>query len=259
MRHSAIRLLTKACLSAFVLASAQAANAITFSFTTSTATWDPQPSPGVNTRAVQLNPTGGAMGILAPFRNFIYQNLASTNTTVGNWRPVNQVNQTMALGPNEQRFDYNFPASSSSTSNPTTYNWTNNLNLIFGSFYLDGTCSFCGSNNAVSLISSTNGSAQYINEFNSTTEGSQNSITSNIYSILFPASGITGTIQYSAFTNVSTQQFNGGTITITTNDPIIPSTTVPGPLPVMGVGAAFGFSRRLRRRLLAGATKSQAA
>jgi len=195
-------------------------------------------------------------------RNFIYESLSSTNSTVGNWIPVGQTfpNGTTTTT-NKQRFDYNFPASTDTTINPTTHYWTDNLNLSFGSFYLDGSCSFCGSGNAVSLIGSTapgtsNGSAKYVNEYNSTTAGNQNSITSKIYNIVFGASNKTGTLQYTAFTNVisGSQQFNGGTITITTNDPI---TTVPGPLPVLGVGAAFGFSRRLRRRIIAGATRSQ--
>jgi hypothetical protein len=199
------------------------------------------------------------MGVTS--RNFIYQSLSSTNSTVGNWIPLGQT-LPGATTTNAQRFDYNFSDATSSTPNPTTYNWTDNLNLSFGSFYLDGSCSFCGSGNAVSLIGSTapgtsNGSAKYVNEYNSTTEGNQNSITSKIYNIVFGASNKTGTLQYTAFTNVISnplQQFNGGTITITTNDPI---TTVPGPLPVLGVGAAFGFSRRLRRRIIAGATRSQ--
>ena len=36
----------------------------------------------------------------------------------------------------------------------------------------------------------------------------------------------------------------------------LPSTLVPGPLPVAGAAAAFGFSRKLRRRLRAAASTS---
>jgi len=36
----------------------------------------------------------------------------------------------------------------------------------------------------------------------------------------------------------------------------LPSTPVPGPLPVAGAAAAFGFSRKLRRRLRAAASTS---
>jgi hypothetical protein len=36
----------------------------------------------------------------------------------------------------------------------------------------------------------------------------------------------------------------------------LPSTPVPGPLPVVGAAAAFGFSRKLRRRLRAAASTS---
>ena len=54
---------------------------------------------------------------------------------------------------------------------------------------------------------------------------------------------------YSAILNVT-----GGTIASVTasvsNDPTPPpSSGVPGPLPLLGLGAAFGFSRRLRRRI----------
>jgi hypothetical protein len=53
---------------------------------------------------------------------------------------------------------------------------------------------------------------------------------------------------YSAILNVS-----GGTIASVNGSvsdaPLPPSQKVPGPLPLLGLGAAFGFSRRLRRRI----------
>jgi hypothetical protein len=83
-------------------------------------------------------------------------------------------------------------------------------------------------------------------------------LTSGIYNILFGGSGITGTLQYTAFTNVTSNPFtqeSGGTILTYVNDPNPHTTSVPGPLPVFGAGAAFGYSRRLRHRILGKAIK----
>jgi hypothetical protein len=78
---------------------------------------------------------------------------------------------------------------------------------------------------------------------------------------MFGASGITGTLQYTAFTDVTADpslvQNSGGQIIINVNDPNPPTNAVPGPLPVLGAGAAFGYSRRLRRRILTKANRNQ--
>jgi hypothetical protein len=130
---------------------------------------------------------------------------------------------------NEQRFDYYFnTATSTSTGGgsgtATVHNWSNRFDLEFGSFYLDGTAPFCGSANAVALLSPTStAEATFINEAPASTTGNsipgnQNSLTSSIYSIVFGASNITGTLQYSAFTNVTNNpgaMLSGGIITLT--------------------------------------------
>ena len=260
MKHSVIQLLTKTCFSMSLLASAQAANAVTITYTANSAT---MVAVGANPLPLQLSPGGNAMEV--PARNFIYTGLVGDYAPAGAWTPVSQ--STSALG--EQRFDYSFPnASSSSTGGTsglaTVRDWNNNLSLTFGSFYLNGSCSFCGSSNFVSVISSTpTGQAKYINESPDSTAGNsipgnQNKLTSGLYNIMFGASGITGTLQYTAFTNVTSNPFaqqSGGTIVINVNDPNPPTTAVPGPLPVLGAGAAFGYSRRLRRRILGKANK----
>jgi hypothetical protein len=46
-----------------------------------------------------------------------------------------------------------------------------------------------------------------------------------------------------AYLNIHTTEFGGGEIR-----GFFKQETVPGPLPLLGVGAAFGWSRRLRRR-----------
>lgn len=258
MRHSVSQLLTKACFSAFILVSTQAANAVTtITYTTNSAIHVPEPTIFDNPRPMQLSPGGTAMTV--PARNFIYTGLVGDYAPAGSW----QEDSITPLPPGQQRFDYNFPmATSSSTGgasgSATVHDWTNNLNLTFNRFYLTGTCSFCGSSNAVSQITAAlTGQAQYIGESPTSTSGNsisgnQNKLMSNIHNIIFGASGITGTLQYTAFTNVTTNvtTVSGGTIVINVNDPNPPTTAVPGPLPVLGAGAAFGYSRRLRRRIL---------
>ena len=73
--------------------------------------------------------------------------------------------------------------------------------------------------------------------------------------------GVTGSKTYSDTTTISDSfagvfALNGGEFTQFTStfntapDPVPPS-SVPGPVPVLGAGAAFAFSRRLRRRIAA--------
>jgi len=258
MRHPVIQLLAKTGFSAFILASAQAASAITITYSSSSATNVPIPDLLANPRPLQLSPEGNAMTVTS--RNFIYQNLVGNYAPAGAWTPVGQ--STSTLG--EQRFDYTFPTATSINSGPPQVNkWINNLTLAFGSFYLGttGSCSFCGELNPVAVIlSNDKGEAEYIGQSPTSTTGNQNKLTSGIYNIMFGASGVTGTLQYTAFTDVTTNPFeqkSGGEIIINVNDPNPPTTAVPGPLPVLGAGAAFGYSRRLRRRILAKANRNQ--
>jgi hypothetical protein len=254
MRNSVTQLLIKACFSVSLLASVQAANAVTITYTANSATNVPV---GANPRPLQLSPLGTAMDV--PARNFIYTGLVGDYAPAGSW----QEDSITPVPAGQQRFDYNFPnATSSSTGgtsgSATVHDWTNNLNLTFNRFYLTGPCSYCGLSNAVSQISrSLTGEARYINESPTSSPGNlipgnQNTLKSSIYDIIFGASGITGTLQYTAFTNVTSNPFaqqSGGTIILNVNDPNPPTTAVPGPLPVLGAGAAFGYSRRLRRRI----------
>jgi hypothetical protein len=263
MRHPVIQLLAKTGFSAFILASAQAASAITITYSSSSATNVPIPDTLANPKPLQLAPEGNAMTVTS--RNFIYQNLVGNYTPAGAWTPVGQ--STSTLG--EQRFDYTFPNATSINSGPPQVNkWINNLTLAFGSFYLGttGSCDFCGELNTVAVIlSNDKGEAEFIGQSPTSTPGNQNKLTSGIYNIMFGASGITGTLQYTAFTNVTADpsadppflQNSGGQIIINVNDPNPPTNAVPGPLPVLGAGAAFGYSRRLRRRILTKANRNQ--
>ncbi len=251
MGQSIIKLLTKTGFSALVLASAQAAGAITLTYTATQGTYVPNPNSLVNTRPLQLSMLGTPLS--SGTRNFIYQGLSGNNPIAGVWTPVGQTGPLGSLGVNEQRFDYLFPAASATLNNPTNNLWVDNVTTDFGSFFLAGGCSFCGAANAVQLLSTTNSDADYIGLSPTNGAGNQNYLNSDIYNIVFGASGITGTIQFDANTLITSGspaiQTNGGKIVIKINQLPPAQLPVPGPLPLMGAGAAFGFSRRLRRQI----------
>jgi hypothetical protein len=182
---------------------------------------------------------------------------ASTKSTT---TPVGQTGPLGSLGAKEQRFDYLFPAASATIPSPVNNLWVDNVTSDFGSFFLAGSCSFCGAANAVSLLSTTNSNADFIGvaaaDAPTGSTGNQNYLNSKIYDIVFGASGIKGTISFDALTTIvnatgtqPVQQTNGGKIVIKITEPPTPSQPVPGPLPLLGAGAALGFSRRLRRQL----------
>ena len=258
MRQSIANLVTGAGLAALVVGSAQAAGAITITYSTTKATFVPVGAG--NTRPLQMSATGS--GITAT-RNFIYQGLVGDYAPAGAWMPVSQLGPGSPgpLGTGEQRFDYTYgPATSINPGPPQDNQWNNNLGLAFGSFYLDGTCDFCGAANLVSLVSaSPTGQAQYIGEAPlQQGTGNQNKLTSSLYNIVFGASGKTGTLQYEAYTDITNgeppflrSENSGGRIILNINDPLPPTLPAPAPLPIVGVGAAFGLSRRLRQRIQA--------
>ena len=75
--------------------------------------------------------------------------------------------------------------------------------------------------------------------------------TSSEFNIYYGGSG------YGAVDKTSSS-FSGrdGSITSSTLAPQQPQQDVPGPLPLLGAGAAFGWSRRLRRRLKSGSVST---
>ena len=242
-----------------------AANALSITYSASGAEYIPTPNALINTRPLQLSYTGTA--IPNP-RNFIYTGLSDSPLS-GRWVPVNQVGPnptpppaTVGLGDGGQRLDYLFGNATSGSSSPTSYDWVNGFDLQFGSFYLNGGCPFCGPSNAVSLVSANStGNGTYIGIDPNGTNGNQNRLTSDLYSIVFGASGITGTLQFSAFTDVTDattstplSQISGGTIQLNVNYIYPPS---PAPFPLLGLASAYGLSRRLRHRIRS-ASASQA-
>ena len=118
----------------------------------------------------------------------------------------------------------------------------------------------CGASNAVSITSvAETGNAEYIGEAPGQTFGNQNKLFSDIYNIVFGASGIPGTLQFNAYTDITDgvppamrSERSGGQIILNVgppNPPIPPTSSVPTPLPLVGVWAAFNYSRRLRRQI----------
>ena len=204
----------------------------TLTFTTSSVVYVPNPNIAGNTRPLQFSPSGGAMntGVTPNQRNLIYKDLACNDTSVI-WTPsgqslsaaVDYSNTSAGLSnasPKAQRFDYYFDTSTSSAAGPpVVYTWTNRFDLYFGAFYLDGNYSFCGASNVISLASVTSTGAA---TFTGSGGGwlNRNALTSSIYNITFGASGKSGTLQYTAFTDVQStgNQISGGTITITVNN-----------------------------------------
>jgi hypothetical protein len=122
---------------------------------------------------------------------------------------------------------------------------------------------------------STNGSGSFTNY--TTTSGLGNTTVfgvyasgSNIYAATPGGLGIS-TNGGGSFTNYTTSSglgnnfvngvyASGSSIYAATNGGLsiapLPTTDVPGPLPVLGAASAFGYSRRLRRRLRAAASSS---
>jgi hypothetical protein len=58
---------------------------------------------------------------------------------------------------------------------------------------------------------------------------------------------VQSTMVSSVFTTGGTGNIGNFVITLTPGSPV--ANNVPGPLPILGAGAAFGFSRRMRRRI----------
>ena len=65
---------------------------------------------------------------------------------------------------------------------------------------------------------------------------------------------VTSTKVTSVFSTTGPGTFSSIKTEFTPGAPVPPPSLVPGPLPLLGAGAAFGFSRRLRRRINTSAT-----
>ena len=146
-------------------------------------------------------------------------------------------------GQNTFRFVY----SQDSLVSPDTSFFQKNLLSTFDSFYLNGTCAVCGIDAQI-----TSQASAALGTFTGPNAAAPVSGSYTIDSALIPFSygttGFTGTLQYSAFNS-----FVSGS-TVTDSSASFTLTAVPGPLPVAGVAFAFGWSRKLRRRIAASRT-----
>ena len=131
------------------------------------------------------------------------------------------------------------------TSATSTFNYTvaraSGTN-VFDQWGASGSSSIIGSGFS-STVTATNSSPSpnpngAINAFS--TAGSPSTFTSNTISSAFTNTFQVTTNAFTQFDNSMTQQASTA-----------PPSSVPGPLPILGAGAAFGFSRKLRSRIKA--------
>jgi hypothetical protein len=121
------------------------------------------------------------------------------------------------------------------------------LNTQFLSFYLvstvPGDCLVCGPSNAVATVLTTAADNRVRGGFTGTLNGGSYTILDNApINIVYGASGIAGTLSFSAITSFAND------VAISNTGRII-LTAVPGPLPLAGAVFAFGWSKKLRRRI----------
>jgi hypothetical protein len=121
------------------------------------------------------------------------------------------------------------------------------LNTQFLSFYLvstvPGDCFVCGPSNAVATVLTTAADNRVRGGFTGTLNGGSYAIIDNApINIVYGDSGIAGTLQFSGLSSFANNVniANTGRIVLT---------AVPGPLPLAGAVFAFGWSKKLRRRI----------
>jgi len=144
--------------------------------------------------------------------------------------------------PNAFRVDYN-----SSTSDVTGFPnfFLRNLNATFTPFFLTGSCAVCGMSNVISITTlasseAVQGGFNGLTSSGFPTQGIYTIFTNSPISFTFAGAGLTGTLSYEAITNFTpTSSTSEGSFTM----------TVPGPSPVIGAALAFGWSRKLRKRI----------
>ena len=174
--------------------------------------------------------TGGATQSISDDPNNIFTGVDFTTNTL----------TTSNGGNGTLRVNYwDFPGSTVTTDGT---NFTRPLQLGVTRFALGGTCAICGSENPVVDIEPIYATGRWVGD------GDYNSGTGT-YSIASEESLITigrrskGIIIFNGEVTIANGivTATSGTVTIRLN--------VPAPLPLLGGGIAFGWSRRLRRRL----------
>jgi hypothetical protein len=170
-------------------------------------------------------------------------NQVVTNDNIGIFTGVDFTTNTLTTsngGNNTLRVNYwDFPGSSVTTDGT---NFTRPLQLGLTRFALGGTCSICGPSNPVVDIGTISATGRWVGD------GNYNSGTGT-YSIVSDPNLITigrrakGVILFNGEVTIA----NG--IVTSTSGTVTILLSVPAPLPLLGGGIAFGWSRRLRRRL----------
>ncbi len=125
----------------------------------------------------------------------------------------------------------------------------NDPTFLFGQFYFLGNCSICGTVNTqgqiISIAPTTDGSVTRFGP-----PGQAETLTATAASpIIYGDTGISGTVSFNATALVSnnSSQFVIANVNFSVFDN--PPGVVPGPVPLFGAAAAFGYSRKLRRRV----------
>lgn len=124
-------------------------------------------------------------------------------------------------------------------------NFLRDLNSTVTPFFLTGSCAVCGASNIISITSlassgAVSGGFNGLTTGGVPTQGNYTLFTNSPISFTFAGAGLTGTLSYQAITTFNpTGSTSDGSFTI----------TVPGPSPLIGAAFAFGWSRKLRKRI----------
>lgn len=176
------------------------------------------PATGSTTQAVTNNASGLLTGV-----NYTTAPIGSTNGS----NNVLRVNYTDRPG---------------STVTQSGTNFTRPLQFTFNNFALGGTCAVCGATNAITATAPIYGVGRWVGDGNYNSGTGTYSFTSDFGRVNIGASR-QGLITYMASVTIR----NG--IVLATNGKVEIRVFVPSPLPILGGGIAFSWSRRLRRRL----------
>jgi len=180
---------------------------------------------------------------------------------------------TIATAGRAQAFQTTFTFGSADNSQSSILKSVDGINMTFGSYSDPGPLSYAD-NDGIGLFSG----ASYGNSYNSFAITLDQTVKLISYNLSYLAynSGVSTTFQQNLLQSVETYSAGTGSksfnnqfiaqanvpilVTSTNNDGLAqinsltvekqsPPASVPGPLPILGFGAAFGVSRRLRRRV----------
>ncbi|MEB3255093.1 MAG: hypothetical protein VKJ05_01765 [Synechococcaceae cyanobacterium] len=171
---------------------------------------------------------------------------STTQTVTDPFGVLTGVNYTTAPtggtngGNNVLRVNYFDRPGSTVTQSGT--NFSRPLQFTFNNFALGGTCAVCGASNAITATAPIYGVGSWVGDGNYNSGTGTYSFISDFTSVNIGATR-QGLIRYTASVTIR----NG--IVLATNGKVDLRVSVPAPLPILGGGIAFSWSRRLRRRL----------